>query len=211
MFDEICKDLDSAQETISTLRHNLAASDSRNGDEFRRLELDRAAVRERLAATEEVKTTLVEARDAAIRAQGEARDEATRLTGRLAAMTSELSAERSRASFLQQRLAESEREREAAAQKTILAEQRAAHADSTAGEQKERVRELRDELSHAKDDRAELQARTSALLERLGQAETRAAIAEAQLKAPQKKPPIVANPSTKRGSTAKGGNGIDRP
>jgi len=189
MFDEICKGMDEAQETIATLRNDLAASKSRNGSEIRHLELDLAAARERLNGTEEVRATLAEARDAAVRAQGEARDEVTRLTVRLAEVTNELSAERSMASSLHQRLAESERAREAAAQKAALAEQRAAHAKSAAEEQKERVRDLRNELSQAKVDRNDLQARVSGLLERLGQAETRAAVAEARLPSEKKKPP----------------------
>lgn len=187
MFDQSCRDLDAAQETIVNLQSELAKCNSWKSEEIRRLELELADARARLAATEEVKATLVEVRDAALRAQDEAREEATRLTGRLAEVTNELSIDRSRASSLQHRLAESERERETAAQKAALAEQRAAHAESTAEEQKERVRDLRDELSQAKADRNELQRRVSELLERLGKTETRAAVAEARLPA-EKKP-----------------------
>jgi chromosome segregation ATPase len=212
MFHAICKDLDTAQETINTLRNDLAASTSRNGDEIRRLELDLAAARERLVGAEEAKGTMAEARDTAIRAQGEAREEVTRLTVHLAEVNNELSAERSRAFSLQQRLAEAEREREAAAQKAALDEQRAAHAESTAEGQKERVRDLRDELSDAKAGRAELQARVSDLLERLGQAEIRAAVAEER--APKKKPSSkggVTAADTKNASATEGGNGKSRP
>lgn len=177
MFDGICKDLDAAQETIVTLRNDLAASTSRGSDEIRRLELEQATTRERLAAAETAQAALAEARE-----------EITRLNARLAEGTSELSAERSKASSLDQRLTDSERQREAAAQKAALAEQRATHAESIVTEQKERVRDLRDELSQANSDRTALQARVTELLERLGLAETRAAVAEAQLPTEKIKP-----------------------
>jgi len=196
MFDAICKDLDAAQETISSLRHDLAASSSRNGDEIRRLELDLATARERLAATEEVKATLSEARDAAIRALNEDREEANRLKVCLAEVTNELSVERSMTTSSKQRLAESEREREAASQNAALAEQRAAHAEATTRELKDRVSELRDELSQAKSDRRELEAKVAQLHERLSKAETRAAVAETQIPVSKKKPPTNGGSTT---------------
>jgi chromosome segregation ATPase len=165
VFDQCCKDLDEAQETISTLRSELAANALKTGEETRRLELEIAGARERLAALQEAKSALTAARDESARAHESARNEIMNLRVGLAEVTHQNEADRVAVTLLQQRLTEAERDREAAAQKAALAEQRAAHAESLAAEQKERIKELRDELSEAKVDRRSLEAKLTTLQE----------------------------------------------
>lgn len=208
IFLQVCNDLDEAKNIISVLRSEKDAIELRTNTEVRRLELELADTRARLTVNDEVKATLVEARDAAVTAHGEAREETTRLAGRVAEITKELGAEKARAFSLQQRLAESEQKQEATAKEAALAKQSAAHAESIAAEHKERLRDLREELSQFKTDRGELQARVSETLERLAKAETRAAVAEARVP-PQKKPPSNGGTTTsnKTGVLTKLGDG----